>query len=277
VIDGLDECDESKKGFLTFLRRLQQDTPFVVRILITSCNGLDIGTSPTSWVSSVTIPFDVSEDIIRFVEDQLEIMPALHGNSALKSTLTARLVKSPSNFLWVSTMISRMKEVWCAEKLLGCLIGVPGELDTMYDCMLSELRQIDVQSEVTIFEILSWITTSSQSLSLTQLSEAVSFSAPQRLNERDVNLLIHKSCSNILFLWPSGSDDPYVTVCHMTLIDFLERRQLSQYFPYLESQVSVRSKIGRLCIQRIIDEAKSGPLCSQQEETQSRNPPSLLE
>ncbi|KAI4907999.1 uncharacterized protein J4E92_011003 [Alternaria infectoria] len=180
ILDGLDECDEDGlEYFWTKIQNLYESNPgaksdihhHCMRLLIVSRN------HPHSIQRALEdyprLQFEceneyrVKSDVFRFIDDR---MAGLKCPGETRAHVKEKLYdRAEGTYLWAGFAINALKKVRAID-MERTVESFPRGLDAMYRRML---LAIDEHERDRVMEILRWITTTFQPLSLVELATAV--------------------------------------------------------------------------------------------------------
>ncbi|KAK6517725.1 hypothetical protein TWF506_004907 [Arthrobotrys conoides] len=234
VVDGLDECNDKERGsILRILKKLLEDTPQSLKILISSRGSQDMIRSLQNF-QQLDLKGSNQSDIEAFISRRIQDKELEGQLPELPKDLFDR-VKSflaenaKGLFIWVDLQIEEICKEARAEDIEAVLPTLPKDLDELYDRVLSRisrLRRPDVARE-----IFTWVAYAIRPLTLEELKEATMM--------RDTNVRtwegLHKATvldeskwlQNCETLVVVNKSNQTVEFAHSTIKEFLESSKSS--------------------------------------------------
>ncbi|EGX52000.1 hypothetical protein AOL_s00043g734 [Orbilia oligospora ATCC 24927] len=245
VVDGLDECNDKERGMvLRALKKLLQDSPKAVRVLISSRGSQDIARALVSKPNASTkddqkfqgfgqlsLGTSNQEDVEAFISQTL-LNKELEGQlpelpSYLFTEVKLFLSKNAKGlFIWVNLLIEEICNESKAEDIEMALSKLPKDLDGLYNRVIDRIMQ-HRRPEVAQ-EIFKWIAYAIRPLTLEELKEATCLKNTQIRTWAELSKLAEvdemkwlQNCENLVIV-----NKAYRTVqfAHSTIKQFLESR-----------------------------------------------------
>ncbi|KAF3209431.1 hypothetical protein TWF106_011006 [Orbilia oligospora] len=269
VVDGLDECSDKERGMvLRALKKLLQDSPTAVRILISSRGSQDIARALVSKPNASTkggqkfqgfdqlnLGTSNQEDVEAFIsqtlldkelEGQLPELPRY-----LFTKVTSFLGKNANGlFIWVSLLIEEICNESKAEDIEMVLSKLPKDLDGLYNRVIDRIVQ-HRRPEVAQ-EIFKWIAYAIRPLTLEELKEATCLKNTQihtwaelsKLAEVDETKWL-QNCENLVIV-----NKAYRTVqfAHSTIKQFLESQLCCREKSFLMDTRYTNHQLAEACV-----------------------------
>ena len=242
VIDALDESDSPK-----LLLDILQDLPLFrtpIRVLVIS--------RKTELLSraferlSLSIPVDViqtegqenvTSDIRKYTEKEIDCM---HGSDELKKQIIESVLRqADSNFLWVYLILDEISGCHTEQAIRQTLDEIPVGMNALYQRMELAVTKKPKHSDRALAKmILNWTVCAHRSLSLEELSQALS---PDFAEFLDLKRTIHDVCGHFIVV----DHKSQVVMVHKTARDYLIKT------PNLQLSINLNESHGELFSQTI--------------------------
>ena len=173
VLDGLDECSDSKT-FVKNLLNLSKNGR--TRIVITSRREKHFVKQFETCQSLEITPEHVQKDIKTFVEFKITRSPRL-SNPLVIDLIEEKLIRSNFGmFLWVRLVLKELKACMSVEQVQHKLAELPKGLEAMYLAVVQRLEKTLTSSAVEVArKVLAWAIGSARSISFDELTTALSY------------------------------------------------------------------------------------------------------
>ena len=173
VLDGLDECSDSK-NFVKKLRNLIKNGR--TRIVITSRREKNLIKEFESCQSLEITPEHVQKDIETFVKYKITRSPRL-SNPIVTDIVEEKLLRSHFGmFLWVRLVLKELKACMSVEQVQQTLAQLPTGLEATYSTVTQRLEKTLARSAVEVArKVLAWAIGSARSISFDELCTALSY------------------------------------------------------------------------------------------------------
>ncbi|KAK6358579.1 hypothetical protein TWF730_007905 [Orbilia blumenaviensis] len=235
VVDGLDECNDKERGtILRTLRKILEDVPQGVKILISSRGSQDIVLALQTF-QQLDLRYSNQEDIEAFISKALHDkelegqLPKL--TPELRVKVTSFLVENARGlFIWVDLQIEEICKEARPEDIEAVLPILPRDLDELYDRIVS--RIVRLRRSKVAREIFKWVAYAIRPLTLEELKEAASLGDKQLSSWADLHKLADvdeskwlQNCENLVVV---NRVDRTVQFAHSTVRDFLKSGKSSE-------------------------------------------------
>ncbi|KAL4919657.1 hypothetical protein BDW62DRAFT_199672 [Aspergillus aurantiobrunneus] len=159
ILDGLDELDGSRVELLNALHNIINQSPSIVKIIISSRDDADIEQEMQDSISIRISPAEISGDITRFVQHQVDMAFAdkkLLGGQASEA-LKILLIKTLNDDADVAAALEHL----------------PPTLERTFEGMYSRIHSYGCHGKAIAMRVFSWLVSSQQPLSESELMAAV--------------------------------------------------------------------------------------------------------
>ena len=173
VLDGLDECSDSK-NFVKKLRNVTKNGR--TRIVITSRRENNFVKKFETCQSLEITPEHVQKDIETLVEYKITRSPRL-SNPIVTDFIEEKLLRSNFGmFLWVRLVLKELKACMSVEQVQQRLAQLPTGLEATYLTVTQRLEKTLTLSAVEVArKVLAWAIGSARSISFDELCTALSY------------------------------------------------------------------------------------------------------
>ncbi|KAK4445791.1 hypothetical protein QBC34DRAFT_412670 [Podospora aff. communis PSN243] len=211
VIDGLDECDDSRQAVKLLGDLLQTASP--IRIVILSRRSSDIDAElkkvPSRW--EVASREGHCDDFRIFIDQELEWADI----PEFKDKITQQLLETAQgNFLWLRLTVDRINRCHTEEDVARALKELPPGMEDLFDRVAQSISDQDDTNRTLTTSLLSWATCSIRPLTVLDLSQALNPDAPRVLN---LQRSILELCGGFLVVDNGGTVD----MIHRTAREYL--------------------------------------------------------
>lgn len=261
VIDGLDEAEKASEIVRLFADLQTASIP--LRVLIVSRKTHEIS---SAWLKlgrqlhTDSIRTEGSrDDFHRYIEQEMDVA----GDSEYKDIVTKKLLeRARGNFLWIHLAVQKVNNCHTIAKVEEALVDLPAGMESLYDRMAASVETRSSHDTQAISRrILGWATCTQRSLSIEELSDALS----------DEGLIeIHRTIGDLCGGFVVVDVEGRVTMIHETAREYLTRRGSTSQRPLQIDRRTTHQVILQRCLQRLMDPAIRSLL--------ARNkPPALLD
>ncbi|KAF2145863.1 uncharacterized protein K452DRAFT_244254 [Aplosporella prunicola CBS 121167] len=231
VIDAMDECESPKR--LGDLLQTISTSHVGIKVLVLSRESHQLR------VAFQRFPHDMdvnlmelsdqsrhSRDIQMLVDSEVKHM---RGEHEFKERVVKRIMeRAHGNFLWARLILEDIVDCHTHESIQEALDQIPTDMDRLYHRMEVAIMRSPRQSDVRLAKVLlQWTICSRRSLSLTELSQALTEDFPGIL---DLKLTIQDICGQFVRVEPNGK----VVMLHQTARDYLIQPRNSELVINLE-------------------------------------------
>ncbi|CAD6445238.1 4a4361a0-46ea-4436-a941-eb14bdffe16c [Sclerotinia trifoliorum] len=235
VVDGLDECDETKKTRSNLVRELR-NLPLNTNVLLTSrrlgdiedklsdCPHLEIRASDHDVRAYLGARIDTDENILKFCKKDPTLRETIVGKIAEKAHGMFLLAHLHIEAIASELKISRIKKA---------LAGLPNILDNSYDDAMKRIMEgQDTNRKNLAMNILMWLSCAKRLLTLRELQHAMAIMEldpdEDELDEEDFydQDLLLTVCAGLVVIDPESG---IIRLCHYTLQEYFERHR-SKFF-----------------------------------------------
>ncbi|RFU28895.1 hypothetical protein B7463_g7457, partial [Scytalidium lignicola] len=217
VIDAVDESD-SPKALVELLRSLSSSRATLRVILISrKTESLVLAFDRLSRL----IPLDLIEkdgndhnslDIRKFVRNEIKHM---RGTDELKQRVTMDVIsRAGGNFLWVRLVVEEILKCHTEESIQETLNEIPGDMNSLYQRMETAISNSRKSDRLLARSLFEWTICAQRSLTLQELSMALSSGFPKFL---DLRRTIQDVCGQFILVTQKGQ----VELVHQTARDYL--------------------------------------------------------
>ena len=223
IIDALDECSNHA---VLFPMPAKVETPFPLRVLITSRHSSDfvkhfaiLGNSVIGQQMSTD---DTLQDIRLYVHEKVESLP-LDGKAFRRRVVDTVVKKSSGCFLWVALVLEELGKVYTEADIEQVLEEVPPDMDALYKRAL-DVMSSKIRNKQLVQGILTWVMCAARPLSISELSFALKVDLGITVNALEGS--ITSDCGQLLFIDKVNK----VQIIHQTIRDFLFKSDLTSKF-----------------------------------------------
>ncbi|KAK3176965.1 hypothetical protein OEA41_008291 [Lepraria neglecta] len=223
IIDALDECNNHA---LLFPMLAKVETPFPLKIFITSRHSSDF-TKHFAILGSTVIGEQIStddtlQDIRLYVHEKVESLPL--NEEAFRHNVVDTVVKKSSGcFLWVALVLEELGKVYTEADIEQVLEEVPPDMDALYQRALDAMSN-KIRNKQLVQGILTWVMCAARPMSIPELSYALKIDLGVTVNALEGP--ITSDCGQLLFIDKANK----VQIVHQTIRDFLFKPGLTSEF-----------------------------------------------
>ncbi|KAM0541390.1 hypothetical protein ACHAPJ_013263 [Fusarium lateritium] len=229
LVDAIDQIeDEHRYALLECLARVMSEAANVVKIFVTSRNGIDVLSAfPIAReiiISSDKTRDDMSDFIFRKVDDARLVSGRL--SSHMRDVLAKALLNGAGEmFLWVQRQIQQLRKIKSEHDLLPALeTNILSDLDKLYEDDMSQILNAGDTSRQLAVQVFSWLLYMKAPLTPTALLAAITTASigSISLSPADVSTL----CSNLVIV---DLDHEVVRLAHHSIQEYILRTHQSLF------------------------------------------------
>ncbi|KAI1329481.1 hypothetical protein F5Y16DRAFT_99678 [Xylariaceae sp. FL0255] len=217
VVDAIDECSHYNE-FFTMLKGLKLTFPF--RIFITSRKTSDMHNLQRLLEPSVAVvcteiePNDTNNDIKNYVERRASNLPRMKLSGS-EDLVTSLLRRANACFLWVRLVLDELETVYSSESIMHVLMDMPEGMIPYYERTTRLMSENKHEKHIAQAALL-WVSTSSRSLTISELSQAIEVDIGNKLVSAQT--AVEGLCGQLVAV---NSETGLVDLVHPTVREFL--------------------------------------------------------